>query len=323
MSNPQIMAKRFTDSEIWKSQRWFRKLNPTYKLAFCYIKDQCNHAGIWRIDCSDLTEDLAIDKFDFEDFIKSCNIEYDKITGDVIFKERLKVINNNFLWITGFIQFQYQGKDGKVSPIAAPVRTALEILEGLDKGYARVTEGLGKGYGLLGYAISNNFIILTDYQQLSEIRVTEGLDKGYVTPKDKDKEIITTITKTKTNSEISDDEKIFNDFRELYGGTKNGNPTEFKNFQKKHKDWKEVLPQLPAIIKKQIEHRRRLTLKNEFVPHWKNLSTWINQRCWEQEIPLIANGAADGRINPNGNGYAVDPQAYIFGTPPKGTPIKR
>lgn len=116
---------------------------------------------------------------------------------------------------------------------------------------------------------------------------------------------------------------VFDDFRKLYGGTKNGNPTEFKNFQKKHKDWKEVLPQLPAIIKKQIEHRRRLTLKNEFVPHWKNLSTWINQRCWEQEIPLVANVAADGRVNPNGNGYAVDPQAYIFGTPPKGTPIKK
>lgn len=75
------MAKRFGDTDIWKKQRWFRKLSPEYKLAFCYIKDQCDHAGIWNIDCTDLIEDLGITEFSVTDFISKCNIEFDKNTG--------------------------------------------------------------------------------------------------------------------------------------------------------------------------------------------------------------------------------------------------
>lgn len=116
---------------------------------------------------------------------------------------------------------------------------------------------------------------------------------------------------------------VFEEFRKLYGGQKNGCETEFKNFKKRHKDWKEILPQLPEIIKRQIEQRRRKALKKEFVPEWKHLATWINKRCWEEETPLVEVIAPDGRVNPNGNGYAIDPQAYIFGTPPKGTPVKK
>lgn len=114
------------------------------------------------------------------------------------------------------------------------------------------------------------------------------------------------------------DLQIFDKFRKLYGGIKKSNETEFKNFQKKHKDWEEVLPHLEPIIKKQIEHRRRKELKKEFVPEWKHLQTWINQRCWEEELSLPDGISPDGRFNPNGNGYAIDPQAYIHGTPPKG-----
>jgi hypothetical protein len=72
------MAKRLGDTDIWKKQRWFRKLIPDYKLAFLYIKDQCDHAGIWNIDCTDLVEDLGIQEFDLDQFIVACNTEYDK-----------------------------------------------------------------------------------------------------------------------------------------------------------------------------------------------------------------------------------------------------
>jgi hypothetical protein len=125
------MAKRMTDSELWKKQRWFRKLSPIYKLCFCYIKDQCDHAGIWKIDCSDLVEDLGIEEFDLEAFIGDVNTEYDKITGKKIAKERLMKVGNSSLWITGFVQFQYQGRDGKVNPKAKAVYSALQRLDGL------------------------------------------------------------------------------------------------------------------------------------------------------------------------------------------------
>ena len=124
------MAKRFGDTDIWKKQRWFRKLSPTYKLAFLYIKDQCDHAGIWNIDCTDLVEDLGIESFDIDDFILRINTEFDKITGKVIHKERIRKLDKGYVWVTGFVQFQYKGKEGLVNPYAAPVKTALQILSG-------------------------------------------------------------------------------------------------------------------------------------------------------------------------------------------------
>ena len=160
------MAKRFTDTEIWKKQRWFRKLSPINKLAFFYIKDQCNHAGIWKIDCSDLIDDLGLDNFNLNEFIDEMNLDFDKINGTKNHKERVKLIKDNNLWITAFIQFQYESKEKLVS-INSCVRTALLILKGLDI----YEEAINKGY------------ICLKQKELMD-------DKGSVTNKDKDKDNI-------------------------------------------------------------------------------------------------------------------------------------
>jgi hypothetical protein len=76
---------------------------------------------------------------------------------------------------------------------------------------------------------------------------------------------------------------IFDEFRKKYPGTKKGNATEFENFKKKHKDWKEVLPTLSSVIDNQIRAKEIRRQNGAFVPEWKNLQTWINQRCWEEE----------------------------------------
>jgi hypothetical protein len=157
------MAKRFTDTDIWKKQRWFRKLDPIYKLAFCYIKDMCNHAGVWSVDCTDLMEDLGIEEFSLQDFISAVNVEYDKISGRKVHKERLLLVGESNLWITQFVQFQYQGKDGKVSPCVKAVKSALQYLDGIGTLY----EGLAKGY----------------------LTLSEELPEGFVSIKDKDKDI--------------------------------------------------------------------------------------------------------------------------------------
>lgn len=156
------MAKRFTETDLWKNQRWFRKLIPEYKLAFGYIKDLCNHSGFWKIDCIDLIEDLGIESFTIEDFVTSVNTEYDPLSGSKTKKERLRLVKKNYLWITGFIQFQYEGKDKKVNPAAAPVRTALLFLQSLN---------------LLEDAVSKGYITLT-----------QPLQEGWQTPKDKDRD---------------------------------------------------------------------------------------------------------------------------------------
>lgn len=169
------MPKRFTDTDIWKSQRWFRKLSSDYKLAFLYIKDQCNHAGIWNVDCADLIEDTAIPDFSLPGFIEKCNTEYDKMSGEKSFKERVRLLDKGYVWVTGFIQFQYKGKQGLVNPYAAPVKTALQILS---------------GYKLLEEAVNKGYITLTE--PLSNLPV------GYLTPKEKEKDI-DSISLTKEN----------------------------------------------------------------------------------------------------------------------------
>jgi len=155
------MAKRFTETEIWKSQRWFRKLSPIYKLAFCYIKDNCNHSGLWKVDCSDLIDDLGLESFDMNEFIEDVNTEFDPLNGKKVKKERLRLVKKNYLWITGFIQFQYEGKDKTVS-FSAPVRTALMFLQSIDL----LQESIDKGY----------------------VTLKEPLPEGWKAPKDKDKD---------------------------------------------------------------------------------------------------------------------------------------
>lgn len=185
------MPKRFGDTDIWKKQRWFRKLIPDFKLAFCYIKDQCDHAGIWNIDCADLIEDLGIESFNIAQFVVACNTEYDKTTGEVTLKERIRILDKGYIWVTGFIQFQYKGKEGLVNPYAAPVRTALQILSGL----GLLIEGVNKGY----------------------ITLTEVLPEGYITPKDKEKD--------KDNLSLTEKKKNGNE-REKFGVNFKAQPEE-------------------------------------------------------------------------------------------------
>lgn len=96
------------------------------------------------------------------------------------------------------------------------------------------------------------------------------------------KQINKETKKQENNKEHLD---IFDIFRKAYLGTKKGNSTEFENFKRKHQDWKEILPDLKAILDCQINQKSILAASGQFVPPWKNLQTWINQRCWEEELP--------------------------------------
>ncbi|MGV8095985.1 MAG: Lin1244/Lin1753 domain-containing protein [Mangrovibacterium sp.] len=78
---------------------------------------------------------------------------------------------------------------------------------------------------------------------------------------------------------------IFDQFRVEYPGTKRSLKTEFENFLKKNKP--EVVELLLPALNKEKEHRYQLARNKQFAPEWKNLSTWINQRCWEQEFPEV------------------------------------
>jgi hypothetical protein len=83
-------------------------------------------------------------------------------------------------------------------------------------------------------------------------------------------------------------EQIFEDFRKVYLGTKRGCKVEFENFKKKHRDWKEVLPNLKPAYERQIAAKK--AQRGSIDPRYeKHLQTYINQRCWEEEINYGSN----------------------------------
>jgi len=150
---------------------------------------------------------------------------------------------------------------------------------------------LSKGYGKKGALIKaeNQIDNIQTLQGVVEVPLTETLPTNNELSTIKDKEL--------TNN---DKEEIFESFRKQYLGNKRGLETEFTDF-KKHKDWKECLDLLLPALEKQKEARNIKSSKGSFVPEWKNLKTWINQRCWEEEIKIeeINNLTEDNRLKVN------------------------
>lgn len=88
--------------------------------------------------------------------------------------------------------------------------------------------------------------------------------------------------------ELSQEKILFEEFRKAYLGTKRGLDIEFTNFCKKHKDWREVLPCLKVNYERQIEAKK--SQRGSIDPRYeKHLQTYINQRCWEEEISYGSN----------------------------------
>ena len=89
--------------------------------------------------------------------------------------------------------------------------------------------------------------------------------------------------------ERNSQEDIFEAFRKIYKGSKRGLKTELENFKKKHKDWREVLPILKEAYEQQLAIKEEARNRGCFVPAEKNLQTYLNQRCWEEELNFENN----------------------------------
>jgi uncharacterized protein YdaU (DUF1376 family) len=87
----------------------------------------------------------------------------------------------------------------------------------------------------------------------------------------------------------------FENFRLLYPGTKRGYDSEFENLKKKYKDWKQICAILNDCLDKQIAAKETNRQNGAFVPQWKNLQTYINQKAWEEVIPIQAATTQNGK----------------------------
>jgi hypothetical protein len=91
------------------------------------------------------------------------------------------------------------------------------------------------------------------------------------------------LNKKKEEKNIEEYSLVFDEFRKMYPGTKLGLEVEFKNFQR-HKDWEVILPDLSKKLESQILYKHFEARTKGWTADWKNLKTWINNRCWEEEI---------------------------------------
>jgi len=114
---------------------------------------------------------------------------------------------------------------------------------------------------------------------------------------------------------------LFDVFRLEYkkeGGKARGLDTEYGNFKKKHKDYKEVSKIIGKCFENEMNDRnalkrRKATDPKTFIPELKNLSTYINQRSWEmyynesfenkEENSKIVIENEDGSVNYDALGF--------------------
>lgn len=85
---------RFTDADKW-SDTWFRRLLPGDKLAWLYVCDTCDIAGVFELD-EDLADFLIGMHIEWESFLRECG-------------KRIEKLSNGRFWIVGFVSFQQKG----------------------------------------------------------------------------------------------------------------------------------------------------------------------------------------------------------------------
>lgn len=103
------MAKRLTSTEKWRDS-WFLSLSTPQKLAWNYLCDNCDPAGIVDLNC-DLANFLVGDTLDWDAFIEAAG-------------GRIVRLACGKLWLARFVDFQY----GELSEDCAPHRAVLQIL---------------------------------------------------------------------------------------------------------------------------------------------------------------------------------------------------
>jgi hypothetical protein len=90
-----LFMKRFTDTCIW-TEDWFLDAPIEFKLFWFYVKDICNHAGIWKVNKRQF-EFILGSSLSLIDFLKLVNTD----------KKRIEIVGSGKWYLTGFIHFQY------------------------------------------------------------------------------------------------------------------------------------------------------------------------------------------------------------------------
>lgn len=108
----------------------------------------------------------------------------------------------------------------------------------------------------------------------------------------KDKDIDIEEKENCENEHFSKLEEAFEVFRKAYPGRKRGHDTEFDAFKRKHKNWREIVPMLLPALQRLIAYTEAKKAAGEWTASYANLSTWLYQARWEEELPEVKQQAA-------------------------------
>lgn len=102
--------KRFTETSKW-SDPWFQSLPCKFKAFWAYILDNCDAAGVWKVNFP-LAEFQITERFDPKEVL-------------AMFDGRIENLGNGKWWIVKFCQYQY----GKLSASCRPHIAIMGILK--------------------------------------------------------------------------------------------------------------------------------------------------------------------------------------------------
>lgn len=90
------MAIRFSHRELW-DRDWFLNMEGKFQLFVLYLRDHCDHAGVWQVGFKRFEETSKFRIFQ-QEFLNAVNND----------SKRIIVLENGRWWITGFIEDQYR-----------------------------------------------------------------------------------------------------------------------------------------------------------------------------------------------------------------------
>ena len=126
------MTNRFTATDKWNDP-WFCGLEPSYKLFWLYLCDNCNIAGIWNVNFPLVKFHCGLNSVDLK-----------------IFGDRIEIISDEKWFVRKFIYFQQKINDlSELNTENNAHKAIISILtkEGLIRGLVAPSKGLGRTPG--------------------------------------------------------------------------------------------------------------------------------------------------------------------------------
>lgn len=242
------MPYRFTATEKWH-KAWFTGLSPWSKLVFAYLCDQCDIAGFYELNVPLMSVQTGLAPAQIDKAL-------DGLTA--IFRGEQKVVRcGDVFWLVKFILHQRNWPLNESNPAHRGILKSLEkhsVVFGCDLRKSLETNNLPSPLQAPSMALDR--VIGKGKGNGKGVR---GVGEGGIP-------------------------EAFEAAQKLYPGRKRGAPTEFEDFKRKHKDWRDVVDCLQPALKILIAEREKNLRENKFVPPWKNFKTWLYNRCWEEAL---------------------------------------